>query len=101
MSRKPTVTDGGAVRVCTMDDAEACALTLAHAFSQDDVAFYCLDTPDNGGRTREELWPLHLKFMEWLVRGHIYQGLVLATGPSYEGVALWYTHNCHPPDLQD
>lgn len=97
MTTQPSYTDDGAVRVCNIDDAEACALSLALAFADDDVTFYCLETPDNGGKTRQQLWPLHLQFMEWLVRGYVHRGLVLSTGPNHEGVALWYVFVNHGP----
>ena len=83
------------VRVCGMEDYKACARTLAEAFYDDDVAFYFLDVPDNGGKTREQLWSLHLEVLEYIVCAHIHNGLVLSIGENHEGVALWYapTHS--------
>jgi hypothetical protein len=78
------------VRICGMEDYKACARTLAEAFYDDDVAFYFLDVPDNGGKTREQLWPLHLEVLEYIVCAHIHNGLVLSIGENHEGVALWY-----------
>lgn len=78
------------VRVCGMEDYKACARTLAEAFYDDEVAFYFLDVPDNGGKTREQLWPLHLEVLEYIVCAHIHNGLVLSIGENHEGVALWY-----------
>lgn len=78
------------VRVCGMEDYKACARSLAEAFYDDDVAFYFLDVPDNGGKTREQLWPLHLEILEYIVCAHIHNGLVLSIGENHEGVALWY-----------
>lgn len=78
------------VRIVGMEDYKAAARTLAEAFFDDDVAFYFLDVPDNGGKTREELWPLHLEILEYIVCAHIYNGLVLSIGENHEGVALWY-----------
>lgn len=98
MPPKTLYIDDPTVKECTIADARACAMSLALAFAQDDVAFYCLETPDNGGRTRDELWPVHLRFMEWLVKAHAYSGLVLSTGPNHEGVALWHvSKRCLPP----
>ncbi|KAL7269135.1 hypothetical protein RUND412_008212 [Rhizina undulata] len=77
------------VRVLGMEDYKAAAATLAEAFFKDDVAFYFLDTPDNGGKTREELYPLHLEILEYIVAAHVYNGLVLSIGENHEGVALW------------
>lgn len=78
------------VRVLGIEDCKAAAETLAEAFFKDDVAFYFLDTPDNGGKTREELYPLHLEILEYIVAAHCYNGLVLSVGENHEGVALWY-----------
>lgn len=78
------------VRVCTMNDYKACARTLAEAFYNDDVAFYFLDVPDNGGKTRADLWPLHLEILEYIVCAHMHNGLVLSIGENHEGVALWF-----------
>jgi hypothetical protein len=84
------------VRVCGMEDYKPCARSLAEAFYDDDVAFYFLDVPDNGGKTREQLWPLHLEILEYIVCAHIHNGLVLSIGDNHEGVALWYVgqHEC-------
>ena len=73
-----------------MEDYKAAARTLAEAFFDDDVAFFFLDVPDNGGQTREQLWPLHLEILEYIVCAHIHNGLVLSIGENHEGVALWY-----------
>lgn len=78
------------VRVVGIEDYKACARTLAEAFFDDDVAFFFLDVPDNGGQTRQDLWPLHLEILEYIVCAHIYNGLVLSIGENHEGVALWY-----------
>lgn len=80
------------VRVVGVEDYKAAALSLAEAFYDDDVAFYFLDVPDNGGKTREDLWPLHLEILEYIVLAHIYNGLVLSIGENHEGVALWYVN---------
>jgi hypothetical protein len=85
------------VRVCGMADYKACARTLAEAFFDDDVAFYFLDVPDNGGKTREDLWPLHLEILEYIVCAHVMNGLVLSIGENHEGVALWYVAACPCP----
>jgi len=77
------------VRVLGIEDYKQAAYTLAEAFFDDDVAFYFLETPDNGGKTREELWSLHLEILEYIVCAHIYNGLVLSVGEHHEGVALW------------
>jgi hypothetical protein len=82
------------VRVLGIDEYKSAARTLADAFFKDDVAFYCLETPDNGGMTREELYPLHLEILEYIVAAHCYNGLVLGIGEHNEGIALWYdTHS--------
>lgn len=73
-----------------IEDYKSAARTLADAFFKDDVAFYCLETPDNGGMTREELYPLHLEILEYIVAAHCYNGLVLSIGENNEGIALWY-----------
>jgi len=77
------------VHLCGLTDLKACALTLAIAFADDDVVFYPLETPDQGGKTRGELWQQHLEMMEHIVRAHIEEGLVFSIGNDYEGVALW------------
>ncbi|KAI5844963.1 hypothetical protein DFP73DRAFT_37809 [Morchella snyderi] len=77
------------VRVLGIDEYKSAARTLADAFFKDDVAFYCLETPDNGGMTREELYPLHLEILEYIVAAHCYNGLVLGIGEHNEGIALW------------
>ncbi|TGZ77381.1 hypothetical protein EX30DRAFT_344164 [Ascodesmis nigricans] len=77
------------VRIVGVDEYKQAALTLAEAFYDDDVAFFFLDVPDNGGKTREQLWPLHLEILEYIVLAHIYNGLVLSIGENHEGVALW------------
>lgn len=85
------------VRVLGIEDYKSAAHTLAEAFYDDDVAFYFLDVPDNGGKTREQLWPLHLEILEYIVCAHIYNGLVLGIGENNEGVALWYVALCDRP----
>jgi hypothetical protein len=77
------------VRICGMGDYKTCAKTLAEAFYLDNIAFYFLDVPDNGGKTREQLWSLHLEVFEYVVCAHIHNGLVLSVGENHEGVALW------------
>jgi ribosomal protein S18 acetylase RimI-like enzyme len=77
------------VRELGIEDCKAAADTLAEAFFKDDVAFYFLDTPDNGGKTRDELYPLHREILEYIVAAHCYNGLVLSIGENHEGVALW------------
>jgi len=77
------------VRELGIEDCKAAADTLAEAFFKDDVAFYFLDTPDNGGKTREELYPLHNEILEYIVAAHCFNGLVLSIGENHEGVALW------------
>lgn len=84
------------VRVLGIEDYKSAARTLADAFFKDDVAFYCLETPDNGGMTREELYPLHLEILEYIVAAHCYNGLVLSIGENNEGIALWYVYSTCP-----
>lgn len=85
------------VRVCTMNDLKACALTLARAFVDDDVAFYPLDVPDHGEKIKLQLWPVHLKITEHIVYTHFVGGLLLTIGKNYDGVALWYFLSRHTP----
>jgi hypothetical protein len=77
------------VRLVGISEYKAAALSLAHAFKDDDVAMYFVETGDVAHWTREEKWDLHLSIMEYLVHAHILKGLVTTVGPNYDGVALW------------
>ena len=77
------------VRVCTIDEYKALALSLAHAFKEDDFAMYFVDTPDRTDWTAEKKWDLHLNIMEYVVYAHLLNGLVTTAGENYGGVALW------------
>jgi hypothetical protein len=77
------------VRICTIDEYKALALSLAHAFKVDDFAMYFIDTPDRTHWTAEQKWDLHLNVMEYVVYAHLLNGLVTTAGENYGGVALW------------
>jgi hypothetical protein len=77
------------VRVCTIDEYKELALSLAHAFKDDEVAMHFIDTPDRAHWTEEQKWNLHLTVMEYVVYAHLLKGLVTTVGENYGGVALW------------
>jgi hypothetical protein len=77
------------VRVCTIDEWQGLALSLAHAFKEDEVAMYFINTPDREHWTTEQKWALHLNIMEYVVYAHLLTGLVTTVGDNYGGVALW------------
>jgi hypothetical protein len=77
------------VRQVGICEYKAAALSLAHAFKDDEVAMYFIETDEAKHWTREEKWELHLSIMEYIVHAHILKGLVTTIGPNYDGVALW------------
>jgi hypothetical protein len=77
------------VRVCTLDEYKELALSLAHAFKDDEIAMYFIDTPDRAHWTDQQKWDLHLTVMEYVVYAHLLTGLVTTVGENYGGVALW------------
>jgi hypothetical protein len=79
----------GQVRVCTLDEYKELALSLAHAFKDDEVAMHFIDTPDRSDWTDQQKWDLHLAVMEYVVYAHLLTGLVTTIGENYGGVALW------------
>ncbi len=77
------------VRIVGLHEYKEAALTLAHAFKNDDVAMYFIETGDVDHWTRDQKWDLHVCILEYLVYGHILKGLVTTIGPNYDSVALW------------
>lgn len=77
------------VRVVKPEEYKAAALALAHAFKDDEVSMYFVDTPDRKNWTAEEKWDLHVAYMEYITRAHCLAGLVTTVGENYGAVALW------------
>lgn len=77
------------VRIVGKNEYKEAALSLAHAFKDDDVAMYFIETGDVAHWTPKEKWGLHVSLMEYLVYGHILKGLVTTIGANYDAVALW------------
>jgi len=80
------------VRVVSMDEYRAAALSLAHAFAADDYARYLVDPGDKvdgAAISPEDKWRLHVDMMTYAVAAHCLSGLVTTTGPDYDSVALW------------
>ena len=86
---KTVMVPNNQVRLVDISEYKAAALSLAHAFKDDDVAMYFVETAEVKHWTRKEKWDLHLSIMEYLVYAHILKGLVTTVGPNYDGVALW------------
>lgn len=77
------------VRTVDISEYKAVALSLSHAFKDDDLSMYFVETEEVKHWTREEKWDLHVSIMEYLVYAHILKGLVTTVGPNYGSVALW------------
>lgn len=86
---KPISSNSTEVRVLKVHEYKQAALSLAHAFKDDDTARYFLDTPERKDWSAEQKWDLHVKIMEYITYAHLLNGLVLSAGPNYECVALW------------
>lgn len=80
---------GEAVRIVGMSECQQAALSLAHAFAADDLAFYLLDSDDMASMSQEEKWKLHVDIFQYMVAAHCLNGEVHVIGPDQEGVALW------------
>lgn len=81
------------VRVLGMSECREAALSLAHAFAADEYAQYLVDPGDMSDGvsiSAEDKWKLHVDIMMYAVAAHCLSGLVTATGPDYDSVALWY-----------
>lgn len=78
------------VRILKYSEYRQAAQCLAEAFKDDEVAGYPIDPPDRQHWTAEQKWGLHVHVMECLVKAHLMRGVVTATGPNYDCVAMWY-----------
>lgn len=77
------------VRTVDISEYKAAALSLAHAFKDDEVSMYFIETEEVKHCSGKEKWDLHVNVMECLVHAHILKGLVTTVGPNYDSVALW------------
>lgn len=77
------------VRIVGMPEYRQVALSLAHAFAADDLAFYLLASDDMAGLSQEDKWKLHVDIFQYMVAAHCMNGEVHVIGPDHEGVALW------------
>ncbi|KAK7748831.1 hypothetical protein SLS53_000855 [Cytospora paraplurivora] len=80
---------GEHVRIVGMSEYRQVALSLAHAFAADDLAFYLLASEDMAGLSQEAKWKLHVDIFQYMVAAHCMNGEVHVIGPDHEGVALW------------
>ena len=78
------------VRVLDKREYKQAALSLAHAFKNDEVVMYPIKTADRKNSTPEKDWKLHLYMMECIVYAHCISGHATVIGPNYDCVALWY-----------
>jgi len=85
----PSPIDHSKVRIPELHEYKSLALTLAHAFAQDDIAMYFINTPDRTHWTESQKWDLHLQIMEYIVYAHLLDGLVTTIGADHGAVALW------------
>jgi len=81
--------DSRVVRVPELHEYRGIALSLALAFSEDEIAMYFINTPDRAHWTAAQKWDLHLQIMEYIVYAHLLDGLVTTVGDDYGAVALW------------
>ncbi|KAK1759374.1 hypothetical protein QBC47DRAFT_104277 [Echria macrotheca] len=80
------------VRTVTMSECRQAAVSLAHAFADDDYAHYLVDpgdVADGAAISPEDKWRLHVDIMAYAVAAHCLSGMVTTTGPDYDSVALW------------
>ena len=77
------------MRIVGMAEYQQAALSLAHAFAADDLAFYLLNSDDMAALSQEEKWKLHVDIFQYIVAAHCLNGEVHVIGPDHEGVALW------------
>lgn len=87
------------VRVLALHEWKQAALSLAEAFQHDEVAMYLVNTPDRAHWTPEQKWALHLRIMEFVTYAHLLKGLVVAVGPKYDCVQLWFVPSPPPTPL--
>ncbi|KAI9693504.1 MAG: hypothetical protein M1820_009192, partial [Bogoriella megaspora] len=88
------------VRIVRIEEYKQAAMTLAEAFSEDEVAMYFIDTPDRQHWTKEQKWNLHVQILEYVTYAHCLKGLVTTAGEDYGCVALWcLTHTPRPGDM--
>lgn len=91
------VGSGDVVRRVKLSEYKQAALSLAESFKDDDIARYFTHTSDTASWSEAQRWKLHLEIMEYITYAHILKGLVLAIGPDYGCVALWYVCSCWLP----
>ena len=77
------------VRVLSISESKAAGLSLAHAFADDDLAQYLLNTDDSTDLSPEDKWKIHVDIYTYMVAATCYNGVATAIGPDYEAVALW------------
>jgi len=77
------------VRVLGLSECKAAGLSLAHAFADDDLAQYLVDTDDTTDVSAEDKWKIHVDIFTYMVAATCYNGIAITIGPDYEGVALW------------
>ncbi|KAK8090935.1 gcn5-related n-acetyltransferase-like protein [Apiospora phragmitis] len=82
---------GDQVRAIGIAEYKEAALSLAQAFSSDDLARYLVDAEGGGSGDGDETlkWRLHVDIMNYIVAAHCYSGVVTTIGADYDGVALW------------
>lgn len=77
------------VRVLELSECKAAGLSLAHAFADDDLAQYLVDSDDMTDVSAEDKWKIHVDIFTYMVAATCYNGIATTIGPDYEGVALW------------
>ncbi|KAB5523971.1 acetyltransferase [Coniochaeta sp. 2T2.1] len=77
------------VRVLNISECKAAGLSLAHAFADDDLAQYLVNPDDVADLPAEDKWKIHVDFYTYMVAATCCNGVAIAIGPDYEGVALW------------
>lgn len=77
------------VRQVPFAEAKLAARAMAESFVADEVARYFLLVPDCDQKLTPKEEKLNLQVYECLTAAHCLSGLVFATGPQYDSVALW------------
>ncbi|KKA29863.1 hypothetical protein TD95_000410 [Thielaviopsis punctulata] len=72
------------------------ALSLSHAFANDELSRYMVDLPDMENRTQESMWKLHYDMMKYVSACYIRGGEVSTIGPDYESIAMWVRPGDNP-----
>ncbi|OIW32074.1 acetyltransferase [Coniochaeta ligniaria NRRL 30616] len=77
------------VRVLGLSECKAAGLSLAHAFADDDLAQYLVNSDDMTDVSAEDKWKIHVDIFTYMVAATCYNGIATTIGPDYDGVALW------------